>query len=150
MGMNASLWNQAGELPDRDDEPGPLPGPKIGEEYTLAVAVAPDGGTLVIAGPEEFWHFASDEYGSRHLQEAGGSSELEAGVYQVRCKFQYEPGRGEAGSHDPSADEVWFDPIDWSLLYAVESNPAEAGGGVRGERSPDLSAGQAARAAETQ
>jgi len=115
MGMNASLWHQAGELPDRDDEPESEKHPKVGEEYELLVAMAPDGVALVYQAPEEFWTGTEDSDGSLHLRE-WMPRELEAGIYRVRAKFYFDHGRGEAGSHDPGGDSWGFEPTAYQPI----------------------------------
>lgn len=120
MGMNASLWNQAGELPDRDDEPEEV-WPAVGQVYELVVAVAQDGKALVIEAPEEFWTAVRDSDGSLHLEDWFPIG-TEPGVYRIRARYRFEAGRGEFGSHDPSSDEWWFEPEEFIRLALVPVN----------------------------
>jgi hypothetical protein len=94
-----------------DDLPEPRKGPKTGEEYTLVVAVGYDGRHVVVVdAPEEFVSFASETDGSYYFRD-GLSREYTPGLHEVRVRFVYQPGQGEAGSHDPGGDDAWFEEV---------------------------------------
>lgn len=108
-----------GHYEEPDDEPEEK-WPDVGKTYEFTVAFSPDGMSLVIEGPDEFWTFAND-YGSMsdHAGYHFGDimpKDFEPGVYRLQARFHLEPGRGEFGSHDPSADELWFEPIAYQPI----------------------------------
>jgi hypothetical protein len=103
MGKNASLWHQAGELPDRDDEPDER-WPAVGAIVELAIAFSPDGKSLVYEGPEEFWNAVRDSQGAAHFDDWMPAG-LTPGVYRIQARL-------ERDVYEPDGDvSFWFQPV---------------------------------------